>query len=142
MWSLLNRIPRGLDPLRTILEKHVQTVGEQAIQTIGKNAATDPKLYVETILKVFKKYNELVQGPFRNEAGFVASLDKACRRFINDNAVCKQANSASKSPELLARFCDLLLKKSAKNPEEAEMEATLNDVVCVSSAPWVWLTIT
>lgn len=131
MWSLLNRIPRGLDPLRTILEKHVQTVGEQAIQTVGKNAATDPKLYVETILKVFKKYNELVQGPFRNEAGFVASLDKACRRFINDNAVCKAANSASKSPELLARFCDLLLKKSAKNPEEAEMEQTLNDVMVV-----------
>jgi cullin 1 len=29
MYSLLMRIPRGLDPLRTILEKHVQTVGEQ-----------------------------------------------------------------------------------------------------------------
>ncbi len=29
MYSLLMRIARGLDPLRTILEKHVQTVGEQ-----------------------------------------------------------------------------------------------------------------
>ncbi len=54
---------------------------------------------------------------------------QACRRFINDNAVCKAAKSASKSPELLARFTDLLLKKSSKNPEEQEMEQLLNDVV-------------
>ena len=38
------------------------------------------------------------------------------------------ANSSSKSPELLARYCDLLLKKSSKNPEEAELEDTLNQV--------------
>jgi len=46
-------------------------------------------------------------------------------------AVCKAARSASKSPELLARFTDGLLKKSAKNPEEQEMEQLLNDVMTV-----------
>ena len=39
------------------------------------------------------------------------------------------ANSSSKSPELLAKYCDSLLKKSSKNPEEAELEDTLNQVV-------------
>jgi len=38
---------------------------------------------------------------------------------------------SSKSPELLARYCDLLLKKSSKNPEEAELEDTLSQVVSV-----------
>jgi hypothetical protein len=66
---------------------------------------------------------------FHNDAGFVAALDKACGKFINSNAVTKTANSSSKSPELLAKYCDLLLKKSAKNPEEAELEDTLNQVV-------------
>ncbi len=84
---------------------------------------------MEVILKVYKKHNDLVVHAFRNDSGFVASLDKACRRFINDNAVCKSAKSASKSPELLARFTDLLLKKSSKNPEEQEMEQLLQDVV-------------
>jgi cullin 1 len=122
MYFLLQRIPRGLDPLRSIMEKvlpalfffvsltlclqHVQTVGEQAVQAVAKTALLDPKQYVETILGVYRKYIELVAGPFKNEGGFVASLDKACRRFVNDNAVCKMANAASKSPELLARFCD------------------------------------
>ena len=71
----------------------------------------DPKVYVQTILDVHKKYNALVLVAFNNDAGFVAALDKACGRFINVNAVTKMANSSSKSPELLARYCDLLLKK-------------------------------
>jgi len=50
-------------------------------------------------------------------------------KFINNNSVTRQVNSSSKSPELLARYCDLLLKKSSKNPEEAELEDTLNQVV-------------
>jgi len=54
---------------------------------------------------------------------------QACRKFINNNAVTQAVNMSSKSPELLARYCDLLLKKSSKNPEEAELEDTLNQVV-------------
>ena len=86
-------------------------------------------MYVQTILDVHKKYNALVMTAFGNDAGFVAALDKACGKFINNNAVTRQMNSSSKSPELLARYCDLLLKKSSKNPEEAELEDTLNQVV-------------
>lgn len=87
------------------------------------------KVYVTTILDVHRKYNALVMSAFHNDAGFVAALDKACGKFINSNAVTKAANSSSKSPELLAKYCDLLLKKSAKNPEEAELEDKLNQVV-------------
>ena len=54
---------------------------------------------------------------------------QACSKFVNCNAVTKQARGSSKSPELLARYCDTLLKKSAKNPDEAEMEDALQAVV-------------
>lgn len=84
---------------------------------------------MNTILEVHKKYNALVLVAFNNDSGFVAALDKACGRFINSNSVTRAANSSSKSPELLAKYCDLLLKKSSKNPEEAELEDTLNQVV-------------
>ena len=66
---------------------------------------------------------------FNNDIGFIAVLDKACARFINNNAVTKTFKFSSKSPELLARYCDLLLKKSSKNPEEAELEDALNQAV-------------
>ncbi len=76
MYSLLARIRNGLEPLRAILEKHVQQVGAQTVQTVATAALNDPKVYVETILKVYKKYNELVVTAFKNDSGFVAALDK------------------------------------------------------------------
>jgi cullin 1 len=131
MYNLLSRIARGLEPLKDILEKHIQNIGLQAIQNVATTAIDDPKLYVETILKVHRKYNELVTTAFRSDPGFVAALDKACRRFINDNQVVKLAKSTAKSPELLAKYCDMLLKKSPKNPEEQETLNILNDIMLV-----------
>lgn len=39
--------------------------------------------------------------------------------------------TSAKSPELLARYCDMLLRKSAKNPEEEELEDALTQVVSI-----------
>ncbi|CAG8733875.1 28555_t:CDS:2, partial [Racocetra persica] len=89
----------------------------------------EPKIYVDALLEVHSKYNDMVTTAFRGEAGFVASLDKACREFVNRNKVCKA--STSKSPELLARFCDSLLRKSSKNPEENDLEEVLNNIMTV-----------
>ncbi|KAI8847687.1 Cullin [Chytridium lagenaria] len=94
-----------------------------------KAAEVDPKTYVEALLAVHKKYQELVNQAFRGEAGFVASLDKACREFINRNKVCKAGSS--KSPELLAKFCDSLLRKSNKISDEKEIEEVLNSIMTV-----------
>ena len=88
----------------------------------------NPQLYVTTLLDIYKKYNELVHVAFGCNVEFVAALDKACRRFMNDNAVCKGAAS-SKSPELLARHADKLLKKSSKHAEEEAMEGHITDIV-------------
>jgi len=132
MYSLLIRVPDGLNPLKIDLEKHVQQEGLKAIERVTEEAEKDPKVFVEVLFSVFKKFNELVSGPFKNDLGFVAALDKACRRFINDNSICRKAGTGpSKSPELLARYTDQLLKKSAKNPEEAVMEQTLTDIMTV-----------
>ena len=34
-------------------------------------------MYIETVLDVHKKYNAQVMSAFNNDAGFLASLDKA-----------------------------------------------------------------
>jgi len=131
MYQLVSRLPVGLDELKLLLEKHIEHQGHVAIERLGEDAVNEPKLYVSTILDVHGKYNKLVLTAFTNDSGFVASLDKACGKFINNNSVTKQANASSKSPELLAKYCDHLLKKSSKNPEEAELEDTLNQVMVV-----------
>ncbi|KAI9312820.1 Cullin [Dichotomocladium elegans] len=129
MYSLLARIPQGLDPLRVRFEAHVRKAGLSAIERIAQTEPVDPKTYVDALLEVHRKYNELVQKAFSGEPGFVASLDKACGEFVNRNDVCK--STSSKSPELLARYCDSLLKKNAKNAEESELEDLLNSIMTV-----------
>ncbi|UYV60983.1 CUL1 [Cordylochernes scorpioides] len=85
--------------------------GLAALEKCGESAASDPKLYISTILEVHRKYNALVIVAFDNDVGFVTALDKACGKFINNNHITQQANSSGKSPELLAKYCDILLKK-------------------------------
>ncbi|KAJ3207046.1 hypothetical protein HDU82_004104 [Entophlyctis luteolus] len=102
---------------------------KSAKPTPGADVTVDPKIYVEALLEVHTKYNELVQNAFRGESGFVSSLDKACKEFVNRNKVC--ASGSSKSPELLAKFCDSLLRKSSKVSDDGEVEDVLNSIMTV-----------
>merc|ERR1712038_1425308 len=131
MFQLVSLIPDGLGELRNLLENHITNQGLAAIEKLGDEALNDPKIYVTQILEVHRKYNDLVLTAFNNDSGFVASLDKACGKFINNNAVTKMASQSSKSPELLAKYISVLLQKSSKNPEEAELEDTLNQCMIV-----------
>jgi len=69
-----------------------------------------------------------VTNAFNGDTGFLASLDKACEQFINNNSVTDEAGR-QKSPELVARYCNLLLRKAEKNLEEAELQEKLKKVV-------------
>lgn len=131
MYMLVSRTPDGLADLKIALENHINNQGQQAIDKCGEAAANDPKIYVQTILEVHMKFNSLVMTAFNNDSGFVAALDKACNKFINQNCITALSKNESRSPELLAKYCDILLKKSSKNPEEAELEDTLNHVMIV-----------
>lgn len=131
MYVLCSKVDNGLNELKAALEEHVLLQGQSAIENSADAALMDPKAYVNTILGVHKKFYNLVLQSFKSDSGFVAALDKACGKFINTNAITDKAGSTSKSPELLARYCDVLLRKSAKNPEEAEIDDLLNQVMIV-----------
>lgn len=133
MYALLARIPEGLEPLRKKFEEHVKKAGQSAVaKLVGEgndatNTEVDPKAYVDALLEVHHKNAETVARSFRGEAGFVASLDKACREFVNRNAAT--GTSTTKSPELLAKHADALLRKNNKMAEDEDLESALNKVV-------------
>ncbi|TDL23149.1 Cullin-domain-containing protein [Rickenella mellea] len=132
MYSLLSRIPEGLEPLRKKFEEHVKKAGLSAVAKLGGEGgaavdALDPKAYVDALLEVHRKNSETVTRSFRGEAGFVASLDKACREFVNRNSAT--GSSTTKSPELLAKHADALLRKNNKLAEEGDLEGALNQVM-------------
>jgi len=78
-----------------------------------------------------ENFYKLVTVELESHPNFSAALEKASRRFINDNAVTVKAQTSTKSPELIAKYCDLLLKKSPKNPDESEIVETLNSVMLI-----------
>jgi cullin 1 len=132
LYLLVARLPLGLNELRPIFEEHVHSQGLLAIAKCKDTAPSDPNLYIQTILNIHKKFNALILTAFRHDSGFVAALDKACGKFANTNAVTTATGTDSlscSSPELLAKYCDSLLKKSIKNSEEGELEDNLNQVV-------------
>ncbi|KAL1716976.1 Cullin [Schizophyllum commune] len=128
MYALLARIPDGLEPLRKRFESHVKQAGLAAVSKLGTSVDTlDPKAYVDALLEVHRKNSETVQRSFKGEAGFAASLDKACREFVNRNAAT--GTSSTKSPELIAKHADMLLRKNNKMAEEDDLEGALNRVM-------------
>jgi cullin 1 len=131
MYKLLARIPEGLDPLRTRFENHVRKAGLSAVERISAEGdSIEPKVYVDALLEVHTQYQDLVNRAFNGESEFVRSLDNACREFVNRNKICK--SGSNKSPELLAKYTDTLLKKSsAKMGEEDNMEKVLSQVMTV-----------
>ncbi|KAJ3336687.1 hypothetical protein HDU91_001701, partial [Kappamyces sp. JEL0680] len=161
MYLLLSRVPDTLVVLRDMLEDHVQEQGVIAVRKIAQSQAgsadndsgslpaprsrtgsagdkkadrtekpeLDPKAYCDALLGTYTTYANITNTIFQGEAGFIASLDKACREFINRNVLCP--NGSSRSAELLAKYADLLLRKSSKSNEDAEMEALLSGVMTI-----------
>lgn len=130
MYKLLSRIPEGLDPLRTRFEAHVRKAGTAAVDKVAADGDNiDPKVYVDALLEVHTQYKQLVDQAFTGESEFVRSLDNACKEFVNRNKVCK--SGSHKSPELLAKYTDTLLKKTAKSAEDDELEKLLIQIMTI-----------
>ncbi|CAF0852901.1 unnamed protein product [Didymodactylos carnosus] len=126
IFKSVRSIPHVAKELKKIVEEHIHHEGIEAIERFAVTSINDPKLYVETILAVHGKFSPTVS----TEQVFMSALDQACARFINDNAVTKQAGSAYVS-ELLARYCDTLLKRGEKVVEEVDLENCLNRIMII-----------
>ncbi|KAK2630594.1 hypothetical protein QTJ16_001414 [Diplocarpon rosae] len=130
MYNLLARIPDGLEPLRARFEAHVRKAGLAAVAKVAADAdKIEPKVYVDALLEIHTQYQGLVKEAFKEEPEFTRSLDNACREFVNRNQVCK--SGSNKSPELLAKYTDALLKKSASGSEESDLEYSLTQIMTV-----------
>jgi len=86
-------------------------------------------MYIKTILGVYNKFNAVVSTSFKQDSSFVAALNRGCGTFINNNDITSDPKGAHKSPEMLARYCDLLLKKTGKNYGDQELDDLLNQAV-------------
>ncbi|MCJ1260723.1 hypothetical protein MMC22_000585 [Lobaria immixta] len=129
MHRLLVRID-GLEPLPTKFEAHVRKSGLAAVERVAAESENlEPKMYVDALFVTHVHYQQLVDDSFSRDSKFVRSLDNACTEFFNRNKVC--TTGSTRSPELLAKYTDMLLKKGETNAEEADLETALTKVITV-----------
>lgn len=71
------------------------------------------------VCQVHHKYEQLIGDVFNNDLLFLSALDKACSSVINRRMSDKQM---CRSAELVAKYCDTLLKKSKSTEGEIEQK--------------------
>ena len=84
--------------------------------------------FVNVLLELHTEYTDLVLTTFQGDQAFYGSRDKACTKIVNFRLDPKKP---CRSPELLAKYCDSLLKKSTKNLPDGEIDDKLNNVITI-----------
>jgi len=126
MYKLLKPLPKGLDIILSEFEKYIANTGLAKVKAFYTENGTGQ--FVDTLLEIHKKYTEIIEKTFTNDQQFLGARDKACTKIVNYRIGSKKQ---CKSPEMLAKYCDSLLKKSTKHLSELEIDARLNNVIII-----------
>jgi cullin-5 len=148
MFRLLDRVADGVEPMLRDLENHIVQAGLADMIAAADIITQDSEKYVERLLELFRRFSTLVKEAFNDDPRFLTARDKAFKTVVNDTKVFKlelpTSNTAtargikttspeSKCPELLANFCDMLLRRTplSKRLTTDQIESRLRDVLLV-----------
>lgn len=149
MFQLMDRVRGGVDPMIANLESYIVTTGLDDMKASADTITSDSEKYVEELLTLFNRFSKLVKDAFNDDPRFLTARDKAFKTVVNDSTIFKlelpnksksgggglntKSQPESRCPELLANFCDMLLRKTpySKKLTSDEIQAKLKDVLLV-----------
>jgi len=143
MYRMFRRIPRGLDPMGEIFKKHVEDEGMKLVRDTAEamksrkdkekeagkvardSGGSSPEhTFIRSLVALHDKYYEYVVECFENASLFHKALKEAFEVFCN-----KTVATASVS-ELMASFCDNLLRKGGgERLSDEDLDAVLDKVI-------------
>ncbi|KAK2646119.1 hypothetical protein Ddye_021314 [Dipteronia dyeriana] len=123
MFRLFSKIPKGLEPVSNIFKQAEDAASNKKAEKRDV-VGLQEQVFVRKVIELHDKYLAYVNDCFQNHTLFHKSLKEAFEVF------CNKGVAGSSSAELLATFCDNILKKggSEKLSDEA-IEETLEKVV-------------
>nr|CAB3234773.1 cullin-5-like [Phallusia mammillata] len=145
MFNLMNRVPDGINPIIKYLSEYILQQGLTDMKECRDIITTDSEKYIDLLLVLFQRFSTLVKKSFNDDPRLLTARDKAFKEVVNDYSVfslelqtkAKQNTvklpPESRCPELLANFCDMLLRKTplSKKLSTDEIDAKLKDVLLV-----------
>ncbi|CAF0947222.1 unnamed protein product [Adineta steineri] len=114
LFEPIHQLTKLKNELLKLIETHVY---QKAIESITDDLINNPLFYIETIVNIHGKYQKLIQETFVGDQHFVASFDKGYAKFANQNPVSKTTGITMTLAEILARYCDTLLRKGCENDD-------------------------
>ncbi|KAJ3385286.1 Cullin-2 [Lobulomyces angularis] len=126
-FDLFSRIPNGLDEYLKIFENFVIKKGKLILEKISPAILRDPTDIIESLIKLQANFQEVFcYKTFKKNLKFISSLDKAIGILINETEheikVSEEKCVTLNLSEILARYCDLLLKKNNKMLKSVEVD--------------------
>lgn len=112
----------------------------------AEGLVTDSEKYFDHLIELYNKFSTLIKDAFCNDVRFLTIRDKSFQEVVNNTEIFRLKFSSqktkgktsnqppeSKCPELLANYCDLLLRKSplTKKLLTEEIEERLNKVLLI-----------
>ena len=135
MYTLFSLVDNGKDPIAKLFKQHIEGEGmvlvKEAEQAAArkdekKDASSQETAFIRKVIKLHDKYIEYVNGCFggKKDSLFHKALKEAFEVF------CNKTIKGSTSAELMATFCDNLLKKgSNERLNDEQIEDMLDKVV-------------
>ncbi|KAI5640127.1 cullin family domain-containing protein [Phthorimaea operculella] len=129
MYTLLKPLSTGAGgaggALKPLVEAaHTQAAREgYALLAAKHNKDEAHTHFVNAMLTLHGKYSKLFTEVFNGAQAFVGALDKACSLVVNSVPATGSEGSASgvaRAPELLARYCDCLLRRRAATDTDTD----------------------
>ncbi|CAN4101184.1 unnamed protein product [Withania somnifera] len=131
MYRLFHKIIKGLEPVANMFKQHVTAEGMVLVQQAEDSASnkaesssgSQEQVFVRKVIELHNKYMTYVTDSFANNSLFHKALKEAFEVF------CNKIVAGCSSAELLASYCDNILKKggSEKLSDDA-IEETLDKV--------------
>ncbi|CAJ0582627.1 unnamed protein product, partial [Mesorhabditis spiculigera] len=142
LYRLIKRTPTGINTVLKCVDAHIRERGTQTMLNNASSITTDPERFVFQLLDMFDGFSSLIREGFYDDARVLTARDQAFCEVVNDATIFKlefphvrkgKATAESKCPELLANYCDLLLRKTplSKRLSGEEIDARLDNVMLV-----------
>ncbi|CAF2890395.1 unnamed protein product [Rotaria sp. Silwood2] len=125
LYQTVNRIENGKNELINMMENHIYQIGIETIGCINPISTNDLRIYIQTIYDFHQKYYTFIEKAFDSNQAFFDVFNRACRKFINNNAVIQTIGTTISMAQHLARNCDQLLRKKK---EEIDLEIIFNQI--------------
>ena len=122
MYRLFKSDKSAIEPLYDSFYQFVKERGSQQLKTLFQSSSDQndtalAKNFVEVVLKVHGHFSSLIKDYLDSDLLFLSSLDKAFMVIVN---LKEESSKTSRSSELLAKYCDFLLKKNKISETEID----------------------